>query len=85
MIPYKSKDTIQKIESTIEQVNLECLNLESAKYLNTKELSEEERKDRTLDFIGGFELMDSELRMYILEGLGGNGRSIHKFYLENQR
>jgi lipopolysaccharide transport system ATP-binding protein len=31
----------------------------------------QERKDRKLDFIGGFCLMDSETRIYIFEGLGG--------------
>ena len=29
--------------------------------------------------------MDSETRMYIFEGLGGEGRGVHKFYLENLR
>ena len=29
--------------------------------------------------------MDSETRMYILEGLGGEGRGIHQFYVENMR
>lgn len=29
--------------------------------------------------------MDSECRIFIFEGLGGEGRGIHKFYLENQR
>ena len=53
--------------------------------MSTKELSEDERKDRKLDFIGGFSLMDSETRMYIFEGLGGEGRGIHEFYKENMR
>lgn len=61
------------------------LNLTNARYLSTKELSEDERKDRKLDFIGGFSLMDSETRMYIFEGLGGEGRGIHEFYKENMR
>lgn len=29
--------------------------------------------------------MDSETRMYIFEGLGGEGRGIHQFYVENMR
>jgi hypothetical protein len=45
-------------------------------YLNTKELSEEERKDHSLDFLGGFELMDAEMRVFIFEGLGGPGKAI---------
>ena len=66
-------------------MNLLGLNLENARYLNTKDFSEEERKDRALDFIGGFCLMDSETRMYIFEGLGGAGRGIELFYKDNMR
>jgi hypothetical protein len=29
--------------------------------------------------------MDAECRIYIVEGLGGEGRAIHKFYVDNQR
>lgn len=35
--------------------------------------------------MGGFCLMDSETRMYIFEGLGGEGHGIRQFYLENLR
>jgi hypothetical protein len=50
--------------------------LSNARYLNTKELSEAERKDRTLDFIGGFQLLDDKFRMFYLEGLGGEGKAM---------
>ena len=59
-----------------ERINLAGLKLENARYLNTKELNEEERADRTLDFLGGFSLMDSEFRMFVIEGLGGRGHSM---------
>ena len=72
-IPYKSPDLVKRIEETFERVNLKGLNLPNARYLSTKEFSEDERNDRKLDFIGGFCLMDQEYRMYILEGLGGEG------------
>ena len=61
------------------------LDLPNARYLSTKEFSEEERNDRKLDFIGGFCLMDQETRMYVFEGLGGDGRGIHQFYMANLR
>lgn len=53
------------------------LGLDNNRYLNTKEFNEEERKNRRLDFIGGIELMDSENRIYIFEGLGGEGRAMN--------
>ena len=76
IIPYKSPDMVKQIEESYEKVNLKGLNLENARYLNTKEFNAEERKNRSLDYISGFSLMDSETRMYIFEGLGGDGRGI---------
>ena len=29
--------------------------------------------------------MDSEMRLYVFEGLGGLGRAMNKFYLDNER
>lgn len=80
IIPYKSPDLVKRIEASFEKVNLLGLNLENARYLNTKDFSEAERKNRSLDFIGGFSLMDSETRMYIFEGLGGRGKGLDMFY-----
>ena len=85
MIPYKSPDLLKRIQDSIDQVNMECLGFDSVRYLNTKELSPEERKNRRLDFIGGFELIDSEFRIFIIEGIGGRNRSMDKFYNLNLR
>jgi len=59
--------------------------LENATYLNTKELTEAERNDRTFDFLGGYSIIDTEMRLYIIEGLGGPGNSIDQFYKANER
>ena len=80
IVPYKSPDTVKHIEATFEKINLAGLSLENSRYLNTKELSEAEQKDRTLDFLSGFEIMDSEFRMFIFEGLGGRGRAMEQLY-----
>lgn len=85
MIPYKAPATVKTLHDTFENVNLELLNLDSVIYLNTKELTEEERNDRTLDYLGGFELIDSEMRLLLIEGIGGAGNSIDKFYKANER
>ena len=71
---------MKAIQESFEKINLDCLKLDNARYLNTKELSEEEKKDRKFDFIGGFELIDAEHRIFVIEGLGGEGRSINRFY-----
>jgi hypothetical protein len=81
MIPYKASEMVHRIESTFQTVNLKNLELPNAAYLTTKELTEEERKNRKLDFLGGFCLMDSETRMYIIEGLGGEDHGVNSFYV----
>jgi hypothetical protein len=54
-------------------------------YLNIKEFSAEERKDFSLDFLSGFELIDPEMRVFVFEGLGGAGKAIEQMYLANER
>lgn len=85
ILPYKQPEAVKQIEASFESLNLQGLSLESAMYLNTKELSEEEKKDRALDYLCGFELMDKEFRMFIVEGLGGTGRAMDRFYRMNER
>lgn len=48
--------------------------------MSTKEFTPEEKQDRSLDFLSGFCLMDSETRMYFLEGLGGEDKGVNSFY-----
>lgn len=43
IIPYKAADMVKQIEETYEKVNLKGLDLPNARYLSTKEFSEEER------------------------------------------
>jgi hypothetical protein len=82
-IPYKSPEVMKQIESTFENINLKGLGLPNARYLSTKEFTTEERANRKLDFVGGFCLIDSEARIYVFEGLGGEGRGMQEFYNEN--
>ena len=85
VVPYKASDKVKHIEASFESINCDKLNLPNARYLNTKELSEAEQNDSTLDFLGGFELIDKEMRMYVLEGLGGEGSSMNQMYKANER
>ena len=64
---------------------MDGLCLENLAQLNTKELSEDEKKNRRLDFLGGFEMIDNEMRMFIIEGLGGHGHGMDRFYRANER
>jgi hypothetical protein len=77
IIPYKAPETVVQIERSFERINMNRLGFDNVRYLNTKEFSEEEKRNRKLDFIGGFSLMDSESRVYIFEGLGGEDHAMH--------
>jgi hypothetical protein len=35
--------------------------------------------------LGGFTLIDGEMRLFIIEGLGGRGNSMDQFYQANSR
>ena len=85
IVPYRASDKVKAIENSFENINLNGLDLPNARYLNTKELTEEDRNNRDLDFLGGFELIDKEMRCYVIEGLGGEGRAMNQFYLSNER
>jgi len=61
------------------------LNLENTRYLRTMVLSPAECSNRLLDYIGGLELIDAEMRIFVFEGLAGKGNSINQFYEANQR
>jgi len=77
IIPYKAPETVMQIEQSFERINMQKLGFDNVRYLNTKEFTEEERKNRKLDFIGGFELMDPENRIYVFEGLGGEQHAMY--------
>jgi hypothetical protein len=77
IIPYRSSDKVKAIETAFENINLNGLGLPNARYLNTKELTDEDKVNRSLDFLGGFELIDKEMRIYVIEGLGGEGRGMN--------
>lgn len=85
IIPYRAPETVMQIEQSFERINMQKLGFDNVRYLNTKEFTEDERKNRRLDFIGGFELMDQENRIYIFEGLGGEDRAMYQLYQDNLR
>lgn len=41
--------------------------------LTTKALNENEKHSRELDYLGGFEILDAEFRVFCIEGLSNGG------------
>jgi hypothetical protein len=80
LMPYKSSELLNKIYRSIERINLDGVGeteSNNVRVLNTKQLSDEERSNRKLDIIGGFEFIDSEFRIVVLEGLGGKDHGMN--------
>lgn len=50
----------------MREMNLEDQGLRS---LTTYQFNEEEKKNRLLNFIGGFEIIDNEFRLFVVEGI----------------
>ena len=87
-MPYKSAQLLAACTKSIERINLDGIghsDSDNVRLLSTKELSAEERADRKLDVLGGFEFIDSEFRILVIEGLGGKGHGVHRWYQENFR
>ena len=55
----------------IQKLYINCLG--GVRTLNTHIFTEEELGNKELDFIGGFEIIDNEWRMYCLEGVSATG------------
>ena len=82
-MPYKSAELLGRCHKSIERINLDGIghaDSDNVRLLSTKELSEQERENRELDIIGGFEFIDSEFRILVIEGLGGKGHSMDRWY-----
>jgi hypothetical protein len=51
---------------------MECFKIEDngLRGLRTKALQEEEKRSRNLDYLDGFEVIDNEFRLFVIEGIG---------------
>ena len=68
---YYDSDFLAKIKLLFEEINQKAFNLSSPKEINTHSLSEEERQNNDIDYISGFQLLDNQRRITIIEGIAG--------------
>lgn len=81
VLPYKCPELVKIIQDKIAEINLKgrFLNLGMGiqdggiRALSSYSMSPEERKNKNLDFIGSFQIMDNEFRIIILEGISHKG------------
>ena len=85
VMPYRSADKVPQVERSFESINCQLLGLTNNQYLSTYELTETDKRTRSKDYLGGFELLDKEMRMYVVEGIAGEGKSMDLFYRANER
>jgi hypothetical protein len=70
---YNDSDTMKILKELFENINKDAFNLKSVKETYTKTLSLNEQNDNLIDYISGFQLIDSNIRITILEGIAGKG------------
>ncbi|XP_032228067.2 uncharacterized protein LOC5503934 [Nematostella vectensis] len=76
---YSNAKFLRQLQNQVTDINAEALELgtlpqhviEAA--LSTYKLSEEQRKNKTLDIITGFQVLDGQFHIFVLEGLADHG------------
>jgi len=66
------------LKELFETINKEAFKLKSVKEIYTRTLSPEELDDNSIDYISGFQIIDHNLRITILEGITGKAMSLIK-------
>ena len=62
---------MQTLKQLFEEINQAAFNLKSVKEIYTKGLTDEEKDNNEIDYISGFQLIDKNTRITILEGITG--------------
>ena len=73
---YNDSEFLSNLKKCFEIVNQQAFNLKSPKEIYTRDLSEDEKKSLTIDYISGVQILDKTMRITFLEGL--KGKSIEK-------
>jgi len=68
---YNDSNFLEKIKLLFEEINQKAFNLSSQKEIYTHNLTEEERQNNEIDYISGFQILDTEKRVTIIEGITG--------------
>lgn len=75
---YNDIETMKTLKELFESINKEAFNLKSIKEVYTKTLTPEEEEDNNIDYISGFQLLDTNIRITIIEGITGKAMKIVK-------
>lgn len=78
---YNDSNLMSILKQLFEEINQNAFNLVSPKEVYTRNLSDIEKDSNEIDYISGFQLIDKNLRITILEGVTGQGMKKVKEYL----
>ena len=68
---YQDSNSMGIIRQLFEEINQPAFELRSVKEIYTRALTDEERDNNEIDYISGFQLIDRNIRITILEGITG--------------
>ena len=66
---YYDSDIMKKLKELFEEINQSAFQLNSKKEILIRELTEEERNNNEIDYISGFQILDKNIRLTIIEGI----------------
>ena len=75
---YYDNAAMQKIKELFEEINQKAFQLRSVKEIYTRNLTDEERDNNEIDYISGFQLLDKNIRITIIEGITEKGMALVK-------
>ena len=78
---YNDSNLMSSLKNLFEEVNTKAFDLSSPKEVYTYELSQMEQNNNLIDYISGFQLIDKNIRITILEGITDKGMNKIKEYL----
>ena len=82
---YNDSNLMTTLKKLFEEINQNAFNLKSEKEVYTRNLTEEEQDNNEIDYISGFQLIDKNYRITILEGVTGQGMQKVKEYLPRKQ
>ncbi|XP_066284865.1 uncharacterized protein [Branchiostoma lanceolatum] len=84
MFPYHDKEFLHRLQAEVTAINAAALQLDQMPQhvieaaLSTYKLSVEQQKSKSLDIVTGFQVLDGEVHVFVLEGL--RDKAIHRIW-----
>ena len=75
---YKDHESIRILKELFETINKQAFDLKSTKETYTRDLTNVEKEDNNLDYISGFQLIDTNTRITIIEGISDKAMKMVK-------